>query len=119
MYEEEKKDEELNEEESDLEGILLTGGSQGKNDEKDSDLQDSDYTFSHNSDNNVEDNCEVPRALVTLNGEPPRLGDENEVDLEYADYEELNSCSLIDEDEMGPIRPRYSKFNEEFEMKNP
>lgn len=56
--------------------------------------------------------------MVTMNGEPPRLGHESEVDSEYTDPEELNSCFLIDEDESGPIKPRYSEFNMEFDMKN-
>ena len=52
-------------------------------------------------------------------GEPPRVACEDDVESDYAGSEELNSCSSTDEDELIPSRPKYSEFNEEFDMKNP
>lgn len=60
----------------------------------------------------------VPKVVVIANGEPPRLGDENEVELDYTGSEELNLCSSIDEDKLVPNIPKYSEFNKEFDMSN-
>ena len=114
-----EKEEIVNEEDNDLEGILIGGESKGKKVEEDGDPHDSNYTFSDDSDNEVEGNSEIPRAMVVVNGEPPKLGDENEVESNYAGFEKLNSCSSIDEDELVSNKCKHSEFNDEFDMKNP
>lgn len=78
--EQEEGDKELNEEEKWFGGYITLRRKSEETDEEDSNLQDFDYTFSDDSNNEVEDNTKVPRVLVTMNGEPLRLGDENKVD---------------------------------------
>ena len=56
---------------------------------------------------------------MTVCGEPPKVASEDDVQSDYARSEELNSYSLTNEDELNLSRPKYSKFNEEFDMKNP
>ena len=52
-------------------------------------------------------------------GELPSVECEDDVESDYVGSEELNLCSSTDEDELNPSRPKYSEFNEEFDMKNP
>ena len=57
--------------------------------------------------------------MVVANGEPPTLADENKVKPDYAGSDEINSRFLTNEDELAHDRPKYSKFNKEFDMNNP
>lgn len=70
------------------------GESDDKNAEEYSGIHDSDYIFSDNSENELEENSEVLRAVVVVNEEPSTLGDEDEVELDYAGSEEFNSCGV-------------------------
>ena len=65
------------------------------------------------------DTIEILKDVVDVDGEPPRVAGEDAIKSDYAGFEELNSCSLRDEDELVPSMPKYSEFNVEFDMNNP
>lgn len=41
------------------------------------------------------------------------------MESDYARFEELQSCSSIDKDELVTSKPRYGEFNNEVDIKNP
>lgn len=47
------------------------------------------------------------------------INDIDETESEYDGSEDLHSCSGTDEEGIGPSKPRYAKFHEEFDMKDP
>ena len=102
-----------------MEGIVVGGDGKGKKDEEDSDLHDSEYGFSDDSEQEPMDNNETPRAMVIVDKKPPNNKDEIQVESNYEGSDELNSCSLTDDDELVSNKHKYSKFNEEYNMKDP
>lgn len=57
--------------------------------------------------------------VVVVGREPLRLGSDGEIESDYVGFDNLNSCSSIDEDEPIPNKPNYAKFNEKCDMKTP
>lgn len=113
--EDQEEGEELDEENTDVEGELLGRDVRGKKDADDSYFHDSDYTFS-DSEHDGNDTSDRSKVIVSVG---PTMADDEDVETDYAGSEELHSCSSTDEDDLAPTKPRYSEFNEDFDMKNP
>ncbi|KAJ0980231.1 hypothetical protein J5N97_008486 [Dioscorea zingiberensis] len=80
------EEEEMNEEDSDLEGILLGIDGKGKKNEEESDLHDSDYSFGDELEEAMGTN-EPPRAKVVVHNveeEHSRVVDEDDNETDYA-----------------------------------
>lgn len=55
---------------------------------------------------------QMNRVVVVMAGKPPKVGNEPKIDSYYVGFEELNSCSSIDEEDLVSNGPKYSEFNE-------
>lgn len=108
-------EEEVEEEDSDLEGRIV---GQGEGNEDDSDLCDSSYKFSDDSEEEPVDERKIPTCSVTIHLEPSREACEGDYHSDYAGSKELNSASSTDENDLIPSRPKYSEINEAVDMHN-
>lgn len=83
--------EDVQEEGSDLEGILLNLGKDNnkKHGEEDSDIHNSEWSFSLESDVEAIDTNAVHRKIVLVVGELPNLRDDAGMDSDYAGLEKL------------------------------
>ena len=95
--------------EDDLEEILTgTTGEEKKVDEE-IEFYDLDYNFDEDSNEEYDENRCTPRAVVAVDGESPGLGDDAKIQFDYAESEELHSCSLKDSEELISVRPKSSE----------
>lgn len=115
-YVQEEEAIDVEDEDSDLEGELIGGHIKEKIDE---DIHDSEYSFSDELELESMGNGDRDRVVVIVGEGPIRLADEDDVESDYARSDEINSCSSTDKDELMSNRPKYAKFNEECDMKNP
>ncbi|XP_039141161.1 uncharacterized protein LOC120278432 isoform X2 [Dioscorea cayenensis subsp. rotundata] len=110
-----KRDEDAN-----LEGTSLGKESKGQEEDEESELHYLEYSFhSGEEEQAVEERMaisEIP-PLKEIRGEGSV--DEDVIQSDCASSEEFQSCSSTDEEELDPLRPRYTEFNEELDMKDP
>lgn len=109
-------------EDVDLEKTLISCGDKediGEKGDKESNLQDSNYTSSGELD--VADEAEAEnarRARAEINIKEDVPGVDSDLESYYCGLDDLQSYSSIDEKSLVPVRPRYAKFNHEVHMKN-
>ena len=85
-----EEEEEMNDVDNDI-----GSDSKGKENEGESDLCDSSYRFSDDSEDEPIEKSETNRCVVIVYGEPSRVACEDDVESDYAGSEELNSCMLL------------------------
>ncbi|XP_039127971.1 uncharacterized protein LOC120264236 [Dioscorea cayenensis subsp. rotundata] len=113
------EEEEMSASDSGLEGLILGDNSKGNRHDADLEFHDSDYDFSNESNRDKVNTNETERVVVGIIGEPPRSVQEIDIESDYLESDEFQSCSSTDEDELISKRPKYSEFNDECDMRNP
>lgn len=81
-------------------------------------IHDSDYSF---SDELVEEDKAfgMNTTKTNIGGDTTQVGDNGNLDSNYAKSEDFQSCSSTDEDDLIPSKPMYSEVNDDVEMKDP
>jgi len=104
---------------TDLVDLVISSDRKVNRNDEDLEFHDSDYEFSSESTRDEVDTNMTARAMVVVDGEPPKSVNEPHSESDYADADEFQSCSSTDEEEIISKRPNYSEFNEQCDMSNP
>lgn len=125
---------------AELENFEFGGKDIGKeiedeNDSQESDLHDSDYSFHSDEfeepeekdldeEDPEEEGPEGKDQQASVEEETRVVGKEIEINFEHEDfdiddYDDIQSCSSIDEKKLDPTRPKYYDFNSKTDMREP